>query len=316
MLKRPTRRSLVAALTVGAASLAVTASASAALPVTYNSIAAGTALLRSPSSPPPGANDWTCKPTAKHPDPVVLVHATGVNMALNWNALSPLLKNNGYCVFAFNYGMTGLSLGGIIGGLGPMEASGTTMAAFVDQVLAATGASKVDLVGHSQGGLLERYYINLRGGSDKVAKMVAIAPTSHGTTLSGVVTLGATLKKIVPGLANPIYKALSSQSQGLLDQQTISPFVAAMNALPDTVPGIDYTVISSNKDTVSTPWQAQRLIGDRVHNIVVQGQCPLDFVDHVGLAFDSIALRDVLNALDPSTARPIVCKFITPFIGG
>ncbi len=54
------------------------------------------------------------------PDPVVLVHATGVNLGANWAALSPMLANEGYCVFAFNYGMTWLSAGRI-GGLGDIR---------------------------------------------------------------------------------------------------------------------------------------------------------------------------------------------------
>ncbi|MGW0535165.1 esterase/lipase family protein [Streptomyces sp. NPDC003032] len=66
------------------------------------------ASLARPGVAPPGADDWSCR-GAKHPRPVVLLHGTHVNMAINWNALSPLLKNDGYCVFALNYG--GLKLG-------------------------------------------------------------------------------------------------------------------------------------------------------------------------------------------------------------
>lgn len=309
------RAALAACLTAGSVAVAAPA-ASAALPVTYNAIAAGQALIAGPNASPPGANDWACTPTAAHPRPVVLVHATGVNMGLNWNALSPLLKNNGYCVFAFNYGMTQLSLGGFIGGLGPIPASGATMSAFIDRVLAATGAPKVDLVGHSQGGLLLKYYISGLGGGTKVGRAVAMAPTIHGSTLSGLTHIGDALRPIAGWLVDGVYAALAGAAPGARDQAVTSEFMKAMNQLPDTAGGAKLTVISTVYDAVVTPVSAQRPIGPDTAWIVLQRQCVLDFVDHVGMAFDSIALRNVLNALDPSTARSIRCKFITPFIGG
>ena len=39
-----------------------------------------------------------------HPRPVVLVHGTAGNRSTNWQTYGPLLKNNGYCVFALDYG--------------------------------------------------------------------------------------------------------------------------------------------------------------------------------------------------------------------
>src|SRR6187200_1230680 len=77
------------------------APARADLPVIWNGVY-GYAHT-SPSASPPGANDWACKPTAAHPRPVVLVHGTFADMSNSWQAISPLLKNTGYCVFALNY---------------------------------------------------------------------------------------------------------------------------------------------------------------------------------------------------------------------
>ena len=45
-----------------------------------------------PAVSPPGANDLTCRPTAAHSSPVVLVHGTFEGAADNWATASPKLK--------------------------------------------------------------------------------------------------------------------------------------------------------------------------------------------------------------------------------
>jgi triacylglycerol esterase/lipase EstA (alpha/beta hydrolase family) len=150
--------------------VATTSAAAASLPVIYNS--AYGFSHSSPTASPPGANDFACKPTAAHPRPVILVHGTFEDMANNWQALSPLLADNGYCVFALNYGsFVGSGLIGVYG-TGYIENSATQLAAFVDKVLTATGATQVDIVGHSQGGMMPRYYMRFRNGAVKVHTLV------------------------------------------------------------------------------------------------------------------------------------------------
>jgi len=51
----------------------------------------------------------------------------------------------------------------------------------VDQILAATGAAKVDIVTHSMGGLSSRYYLKNLGGDAKVDEWVSLGGPNHGT---------------------------------------------------------------------------------------------------------------------------------------
>ncbi|MCR3747868.1 Lipase (class 2) [Lentzea californiensis] len=275
------------------------------LPVTYNSLPAVAMTISEPGAAPPGANEWSCHSTKR---PVVLLHGTHVNMTLNWNALAPLLKNNGYCVFALNYG--GLR-SGQVGGTEPIEESGLELAEFVERVRMATGASEVDLVGHSQGGLLAQYYVKFLGGAAKVHDVVGLAPTSHGSDAAGLDRWIWSLLQVFPALRGLV----DATDPAALQQLRGSPFMELMNSTPDTVPGVRYTTIATRYDGIVTPYRSQFLDGGR--NVVVQDLCVNDFVDHLALAFDHVALREVLNALDPPSARAPDCsRPVLPLTGG
>src|SRR5271155_4876393 len=140
--------------------VAAPASAGAALPVHYGSAAEVESINAELYYPTlvPGANN-NCKPSSAHPYPVVLVIATLSDEGSNWVTLAPLLANAGYCVYSFNYGETDLSDFGRIDALGYIEKSAEELSSFVNQVLSKTKASKVDLVGHSQGGMMPNYYL-------------------------------------------------------------------------------------------------------------------------------------------------------------
>jgi triacylglycerol esterase/lipase EstA (alpha/beta hydrolase family) len=290
------------------------AAARAALPVRYSGTAASLAGATNVNGSPPGANDFSCKPSAARPYPVVLSHGTLENMAYNWNALSPLLKNNGYCVFAFNYGQEAgkvVGLPGAIppGGTGQIENSAAQLRAFVDRVRSATGAAKVDIVGHSQGGMMPRYYMRFLGGAGKVHRLVGLAPSNHGTTVNGL----SALINLIPG-GNAGLAAVCGTSCN--QQLAGSAFITNLNSGGDTVPGVKYTVIETRYDEVVTPYTSAFLSGPDVTNILLQNQCPLDFSEHLSISFDHIALRDVLNALDPAHAQAPVCSFVAPLEGG
>ncbi|MCX5383321.1 triacylglycerol lipase [Streptomyces sp. NBC_00083] len=253
------------------------------------------------SAPSSGWNNYSCKPSAAHPRPVVLVHGTFGNGTDNWLALAPYLVNRGYCVFSLDYGqLPGVPL---FDGLGPIDKSAAQLATFVDKVLAATGTPKADVVGHSQGGMMPRWYLKFLGGAAKVNALVGIAPDNHGTTLDGL----AQLLPYFPGAED----LLTLATPGLADQIAGSPFVTQLNQGGDTVPGVHYTVIASKYDEVVTPYRSQFLNGPDVHNVLIQDKCALDLSEHVAIGLtDRVAYHEVANALDPAHATPTTCASV------
>ncbi|MBV7253473.1 MULTISPECIES: triacylglycerol lipase [Streptomyces] len=245
-----------------------------------------------------GWNDYSCKPSAAHPRPVVLVHGTFANSVDNWLVLAPYLVNRGYCVFSLDYGqLPGVPL---IHGLGPIDKSAEQLRDFVDKVLAATGAPEADLVGHSQGGMMPRHYLKFLGGADKVNALVGIAPDNHGTTLLD-------LTKLLPHFPGA-EKFLNDKTPALADQIAGSPFLTRLNEGGDTVPGVQYTVIATRYDQVVTPYRSQYLDGPNVRNVLVQDLCPVNISEHVAIGtIDRIAFHEVANALDPANATPTNC---------
>jgi len=309
------RRTLSAVIAlVGTLSLVVglsagTAGAAAPLPVGTILQGFGTELT-APTSMPPGSNVPGCRTTAAHPYPVVLVHGTLANEAFSWQALSPMLANAGYCVYAFNYGATGLTLGHFYG-LADIAQSAAQLSTFVNQVLATTGAAKVDLVGHSQGGMMPRYYLKDLGGAAHVNMLVGLAPSNYGTTVDGLAGLYTDFASITGlSLAQIGGPALSEQIQG-------SPFLTALNAGSDTVPGVRYVVIESKYDEIVTPYANAFLKGAGAQDILLQNQCAIDFTEHLGIIYDPVALQDVMNALgaDSPTFRP-TCSLVLPVFSG
>lgn len=188
--------------------------------------------------------------------------------------------------FPLNYGLeNGIS------GAAHVPDSAAELRDFIDRVRQATGAKKVDIVGHSQGGMMPRWYMGHMGGAKHVNELVAIAPSSHGT--QGILVPSATGVRIAGSYAGWICDACADQVAG-------SEFMTELNSIGDTVAGPDYTVISTKYDEVVMPYKSQFLHGDSEHvtNVLLQDKCPLDASGHASMAVDLVVHRWVLNALN------------------
>lgn len=245
----------------------------AVLAVLLTPVFAGSASATTNPSPgpfPPGTN--ACRATTAHPYPVVLVHGTFENAAQNWFALAPYLQARGYCVYALNYGANGTQ---------DIHASAQQLKAFVEGfVLPSSGASKVDIVGHSQGGLMPRDYINNLGGSAYVDELVGLSPSNHGTT-------------------NP-FAPSAVGCVACREQVYESPFIRSVNTPTETKSPVDYTVIETRYDEVVTPYTSAFLAADdstQVTDVLLQDRCPANVDDHLATPYDPVVFQWVDNAL-------------------
>lgn len=298
-------RGLAAAMSAAAVAAAliagaVPASAATTYPVAPDMSAAILQALPNPAQSPPGANVPGCHSSA-HPYPVVLVNGTFANAEDDFGALAPTLANAGYCVYTFDYGAPSNQF---VQSVGAVPASAQTLAAFVKQVRATTGANQVDLVGHSQGGLLAEYYAKLLGGAPYIHDLVGLSPTTHGTTLDGLTNLAA----VFPG-ANAL---VGTACAACVDQEAGSPVIEAVDNGPIAQPGVHYTIIETRNETTVTPVGSSFIAEPGVTNEYVQSFCPSDTVDHANLPYDQVVFRLVENALDPVTAASPDCADAYP----
>ncbi len=238
-----------------------------------------------------GMNDASCKPSAQHPRPVVLVHGLGATASENWHLFAPYLAAKGYCVYGLTYGQ--VPQWPSRGGVAEMETSAGQLSGFVDRVLAATGAKQVDVVGHSEGGIMPRWYLKFDGGAAKVAHFVAWAPPSHGTTVSGLTPLRA----FFPGFDDE----MGQYCQSCPEFMPGSAFLAKLNDGGDTVGNVKYTVIATRYDYMVTPIETAFLHGPNVHNILLQDVNPADISEHVALAADQTVFDLTAAALESSS---------------
>ena len=252
------------------------------------------------SAAPAGSNNFDCRPTARHPRPVVLAHGTDSNAYSDWAELSPILAADGYCVFALNYGGNAAPT---TYGTEDMARSGRQVAMFVDQVLAATHARQVDLIGYSQGATVTRYYMNRLGGAQNVHRWIGIASPTYGGVMYGTVPVAQSIPGAADALSNVLPTAVLQQMQG-------SAFLTALNAGGDTVPGPRYTTVASVVDEMIQPSSNIALRDPGATNLVVQDLCPSDMTGHFNMVYDAFTLQLVQNALDPESAKVPTCEFV------
>jgi pimeloyl-ACP methyl ester carboxylesterase len=188
--------------------------------------------------------------------PVILVHGFFCNAAYWWGLRRRLGAAGIGSVYA-------LSLEPIYNDI---DAFGRQLAERMRQVLAATGAEQVIVVGHSMGGLVAR---------------TAALRQGLGPSVAGIVTLGS-----------PHYgTALAAFSPGLNVHQMAdhSPWLTDLARAEDGEPSVPLTSIFSYHDNIVAPQENSILA--RATNHAVAG------VGHLSLAFDADVQKRVIDCI-------------------
>jgi triacylglycerol lipase len=110
--------------------------------------------------------------TAAAHDPILFVHGWNSNSS-TWTTMVNRFAADGWTAAELNNWSYNTS-----------QSNATTAGQIqtkVDQILAATGAAKIDLISHSMGGLSTRYYVKNLGGGAKVDEWVSLGGPNHGT---------------------------------------------------------------------------------------------------------------------------------------
>ena len=120
------------------------------------------------------------------PRPIILVHGYAMNRA-NFLLMARRVARAGLGpVFGFEYWS-----------LGRTSKAARRLARYVDRVREATGSERVDLIGHSLGGVVSRYYVVLGGGASRVRNLITIGTPHRGTDVSGF-GLGRSSRELYP----------------------------------------------------------------------------------------------------------------------
>ena len=128
-------------------------------------------------------------PGGSGPRPIIVLHGYAMNRA-NFLPLATRLARAGLGpVLGFEYWT-----------LGKTASAARRLGQFVDEVRDATGAAQVDVIGHSMGGVVGRYYVALGGGDGPVANLVTLGSPHSGTDVSAM------------GLGRPAHELLFGSS--------------------------------------------------------------------------------------------------------
>jgi len=228
-------------------------------------------------------------------EPVILIPGTSVSAedTWSWNYAS-VLPQLGYDVCLVHLPDRGL---------GDIQVASEYVVYAIRHVAEQSPTGKVDVMGHSQGGLEPRWA--LRWWPDTrflVDDLIQLAAPNHGSDSVDLL-------------------CLTPCDPALWQMRIEANFIAALNSGSEVFPSVSYTSVISRTDQFvepSLPGKGVAALAEpnppaNVSNLVVQDLCPGRPVDHFQMTYDAAVFAIVTDALrnagpaNPARINPAVC---------
>ena len=194
-------------------------------------LALGACGIDAPTGPMAGSALSARKPPRPNPthDPILFVHGYNTNSS-TWTTMVGRFKNDLWATselvnWSYNYKQSNAT-------------TAAEIAAKVDSIILATGATKVDIITHSMGALSARYYIRNLGGDGKVDALITLGGTNHGTNT-----------------------AFFCADTSCIEMRPGSSFLSALNATDESWGSPRYATWWSDCDEVISPHSSALLLG-------------------------------------------------------
>ena len=197
--------------------------------------------------------------------PVLLVHGIGHN-ASAFSRMQAQMKKQGWMhVFTINYDTFHGNILKMVQQLSDQ----------VDKVIAVTGAEQVDIVAHSLGGIISRYYMTLGPKKGQVKNLVTLGTAHKGTYSSPFLKLFVSTK------------ALST---------SLYPGSSFLKTLQEAKMPKDSKITSIYSQYDWVVWPQSYCFAEGQPTSAFQN-IKLDFVSHVGLLYNFQVLQHILKVL-------------------
>ncbi len=233
---------------------------------------ASTASVSTASAPAATATASTAAAPATVPErPVIFVHGY-ISGAWVWDNMRASMVADGFdpnLLFAWQYNTTTVSNAVIADNFG----------AYLDQVLAQTGATQVDVVSHSMGSLNTRWCMKFGSCAGKVHTWVSVAGANHGTTVGQFcydTWAVITCYEMIPG----------------------SEFLTTLNAAPEIPAGVRAFTLWTPADGVIVPYTSTLM--DDATNVPVTPT-----LNHLSMLDDPGVAQQVIDMLVPPAVGSI-----------